>query len=180
MIGSVREWTSQENPAGGVEKGGDVLLAARPFSYLFPRAVPAVLILGVAVYSLVTDPRDDPLVVVLLAVTALTLMVLPILLFVKACAQPWAVRIGPDGVTWQNDAHVAWTSVAEVRVRVRRRLRIFGLPGVRLIGRREADFADRANSRPLGHLIDTRYLTSSPEEVLSAIAQFATLPIVCE
>jgi hypothetical protein len=159
----------------GVARGEEVVLRSRPVSYLVPRIVPSLVVLGVAVNSFLTgsDLVGGPLLLVM----ALLMMSPWIYLFVVASTQPWAVGIGTDGVSWHRGRHVPWASIVEVRVR---RQRKWSVPpsGVWLIDGPEADFAARARSRPMGYLIPTRYLRASPEDVVTAIARFATLPVI--
>lgn len=104
-----------------MQQGADVLLRSHPLSYLLPRMVPPFFTLGAAIYLVLTG-SGDPVEIALLLFVVLSLAVLPIYLFVKARAQPWAIRIGTYGVTWYDTGHhLRWTSVVEVRVRARRK-----------------------------------------------------------
>ncbi len=156
---------------------GPVLLRARPVSFVFPRVIFTALVLSFAGWLLFSPPRPGPINALVITVIALVELAVPVVGTLRALRQPWAVQLGPDGVAWwKRDRIVWWEDVAEVRIAAGSGPRTWLRPGVRLILRadpeRESSLGDRT------HVVDTRHLDASVDDVLDVIARFARLPTV--
>lgn len=168
------EPTSELNPAAGEE----VLFRTRPWPLLLMAAVPFAVVLVFTVVMLFSG--DLILTLAMVGVLIMHGVILALRIFELRMREPWTVRIAAGGITWQFPPYeVTWSKVAEIRVKRQRSVWSWLVPrGVKLITHAEIDFSRRAKSRPLGTVVDTRYLDGGPEDVLAAIRRFADLPVV--
>lgn len=156
----------------------EVLFRTRPRPLLLMAAVPFAVVLVFTVVMLFSG--DVILMLAMVGVLIMHGVILALRSFELRMREPWTVRVGAGGVTWGlSRDHMTWPQLAEIRVKRRRPVWSWLIPGeIRLITYAELDFARRAQSKPIGTVVDTRYLDGGPEDVLAAIRRFVDVPVI--
>jgi hypothetical protein len=157
----------------------EVLFRTRPASFLLIPATPYAVL--VAALFLMLPIQDLATMIVLTALIILAGVKTGGRVFeLRRLRSPWTLRIAADGLSCRfPPQELTWGQVGEIWVRSPWPLVSWLLPGgIKLVTRAELDFSRRAGTRPVGVVIDLRYLDGGLDEVVAAIRRFTDLPVI--
>ncbi len=156
-----------------------MLFRVRAVPFLLVPAAPYAALVAAMLIVLPMQALAN-LIVLTAVITLMTVRLVERVFELRRLRSPWNLRIAVDGITCRFPPYEStWDRIAEIRIRSRSSLWSWLLArDVTLISRGEIDFSRRAGTKPLGTVVDTRFLDGGPEEVVAAIRRFVDLPVI--